>query len=529
VFGGTAGVVDGEEQHLDDTWALDVERREWRQLATGAAPPGRRGHSGFIRGDEFFIFGGYVGRQFGYLDPQVYSLGPTRESWRSWQVDGVRPILALTGCVNLSTHVIFFAGHDGMHCLKSLVVLHFDGAVPRSWQEVEVHGAVPAPRFCHGVAALSDDSIFVFGGTAEDDKGEISTTNDFFLLQRSPIGFESSVVRTCSGSTPAPRNGFTFVRHGLGFVLFGGGELAKKYYDETWVLDVELPFRIPVAADAALLGDLAGLLESGAMSDLVIEVQQKSFPVHRAILACRSEYFRTMLTGGFAEAQMEAGAAIKIPHLDPGVFAHVLRFLYTGDPDLGPGPPEAPDLLEAVAIGDLAGVRHALDSGADACEAGARGIAPAVIARVRGFDAAARELVGCGGLDGEEAVAPPVSGGGSESEAPDAKAEWVDWRTRDQQEQEETQLQMLFSLMAVADELALDGLANLCEARMLRHLRCSTLGTLLRAAEEFKCRALQQCCLVFLKRNRQRGHLLGHLGELSPPLQAKVEVARKCL
>lgn len=41
------------------------------------------------------------------------------------------------------------------------------------------------------------------------------------------------------------------------------------------------------------------LLESGACSDLKLVVGDVSIPVHRAVLAARSTYHRTLLLGGF--------------------------------------------------------------------------------------------------------------------------------------------------------------------------------------------------------------------------------------
>ncbi|KAG2500315.1 hypothetical protein HYH03_001891 [Edaphochlamys debaryana] len=84
----------------------------------------------------------------------------------------------------------------------------------------------------------------------------------------------------------------------------------------------------------SLHADMGALLDAqpDGTADLTLVVGDRRFPVHRAILIARSDYFQQRLQGGFADG---AAAELSLPDVDPAdAFALVLRWLYTGAVDI---------------------------------------------------------------------------------------------------------------------------------------------------------------------------------------------------
>ncbi|XP_078618930.1 kelch repeat and BTB domain-containing protein 2-like isoform X2 [Branchiostoma floridae x Branchiostoma japonicum] len=69
------------------------------------------------------------------------------------------------------------------------------------------------------------------------------------------------------------------------------------------------------------------LRERAELTDVVLEVEGRSFPCHRAVLASCSPYFRTMFTSGYAEAKQEK---VKIQDVGEVAMATILDYTYTG-------------------------------------------------------------------------------------------------------------------------------------------------------------------------------------------------------
>ncbi|XP_035687770.1 kelch repeat and BTB domain-containing protein 8-like [Branchiostoma floridae] len=63
------------------------------------------------------------------------------------------------------------------------------------------------------------------------------------------------------------------------------------------------------------------------LTDVVLEVQGRSFPCHRAVLASCCPYFRGMFTSGYAEAKQER---IRIQDVSEVAMATILDYAYTG-------------------------------------------------------------------------------------------------------------------------------------------------------------------------------------------------------
>lgn len=75
--------------------------------------------------------------------------------------------------------------------------------------------------------------------------------------------------------------------------------------------------------------DMLKLLSSACTtSDVELTVSGQSFHVHKSILSCRSQFFRCLLQGNFAEAQADS---IKLhTEISKASFSTILQYMYTG-------------------------------------------------------------------------------------------------------------------------------------------------------------------------------------------------------
>jgi sugar lactone lactonase YvrE len=77
-----------------------------------------------------------------------------------------------------------------------------------------------------------------------------------------------------------------------------------------------------------LVGDYGKLVEDGELADGVFVVEGERFPMHRSVLAARSEYFRARFKSG-----MQDGGSKEVCYEDvsASAFRVLLRFLYAGE------------------------------------------------------------------------------------------------------------------------------------------------------------------------------------------------------
>ncbi|XP_078702311.1 kelch repeat and BTB domain-containing protein 8-like isoform X1 [Branchiostoma floridae x Branchiostoma belcheri] len=78
---------------------------------------------------------------------------------------------------------------------------------------------------------------------------------------------------------------------------------------------------------SAVLRELNSLRKEAELTDVILEVEGKSFPCHRAVLASCSPYFRAMFTSSYAEARQDR---ITIWDVSEVAMATILDYAYTG-------------------------------------------------------------------------------------------------------------------------------------------------------------------------------------------------------
>jgi len=79
--------------------------------------------------------------------------------------------------------------------------------------------------------------------------------------------------------------------------------------------------------DCNLPQDFGHLLESATFSDMTLKVEDKVYPVHKAILAARSPVFAAMFNHDLEETKL---GVVSITDLDTEVLREMLKFIYTG-------------------------------------------------------------------------------------------------------------------------------------------------------------------------------------------------------
>ncbi|XP_035677880.1 kelch-like protein 24 [Branchiostoma floridae] len=80
-----------------------------------------------------------------------------------------------------------------------------------------------------------------------------------------------------------------------------------------------------------VLTELARQRKTGEFLDVVIEVEGREFPCHRAMLAS-TPYFKTMLSSNFAESSSKV---VQLHGTDSSSFSKILDFIYTGEIRIG--------------------------------------------------------------------------------------------------------------------------------------------------------------------------------------------------
>lgn len=98
--------------------------------------------------------------------------------------------------------------------------------------------------------------------------------------------------------------------------------------------------------------DFESLFKSEKLSDVTVKVKDKSFRLHKCILAARSPIFSAMFTDDFKE---KAESTVIIEDIEPKVMEKLFQYIYTGD--VSNIHEVASDLLAAADMYDVTGLK----------------------------------------------------------------------------------------------------------------------------------------------------------------------------
>ena len=163
VFGGY-----GNGSHLGDTWVLDLETREWRDMKPQVAPSPRAATTMVYDPDSerMVLFGGFaVGHSI--VSNQTWAYSYANNTWTDLGPDNAPSERASYGMAYDSKRhlMVLFGGftEQGYHNDTWI----FDPA-ENSWKELQIDGEVPAARGAMGFVYQAANDVFtMFGGFSD--------------------------------------------------------------------------------------------------------------------------------------------------------------------------------------------------------------------------------------------------------------------------------------------------------------------------------------------------------------------------
>jgi len=242
VFGG--GSVIPDREYLNDTWELNTETMDWKELkCQGEIPAGRLGHTANLVNNKMYVFGGYDGES---LRNELFVLDLETCQWtevKDPEGNGPTPRSQHSSAV-LGDKMIIFGGYDSE---EQNDVFVFDTET-QEWAELDVQGKnLPVSRYQHTSCCAKvngRDALIVFGGFDSNQK----CLGDLWALMMDT--FEWQEVKT-TGESPCPRGGHRVFVHENFVGVFGGEGDDDKRKDDLFVIDTDTlngensRFRIP--------------------------------------------------------------------------------------------------------------------------------------------------------------------------------------------------------------------------------------------------------------------------------------------
>ncbi|XP_031431285.1 AP2-interacting clathrin-endocytosis protein isoform X2 [Clupea harengus] len=114
------------------------------------------------------------------------------------------------------------------------------------------------------------------------------------------------------------------------------------------------PDTVVLEPASGLGADLLALYQRGEACDISIQVGEKLFSAHRAVLCARSQYFRAMLCGSWMESSRQS---ITLQGLGPDEMEVLLHFMYGAILDL----PSGTNISQVVVAADMLGLEGLKD------------------------------------------------------------------------------------------------------------------------------------------------------------------------
>ncbi|CAB9505827.1 RCC1 and BTB domain-containing protein 2 [Seminavis robusta] len=341
---------------LNDLWKFDIESKRWtciqgssdagpadeasslaveesghgqaapiqaRQVR-GKVPSRRFGYVSVVHAGRLILWGGFDGTQ--WLNC-MHEFSFATKTWREIQPSGLIPsVRSCPAWAKDDTHVYIHGGYDGVERKSCFFACDLS---TYCWTQMPSYGTCPSARYFHS-CCLYDNKYFVYGGYSGNERLADMHCYDF-------VTNHWTEVDCTNGDAPSGRSSLVCQVHESVVYIFGG-------YNGTSVLNDFHRFRLkPVGLPPpSLVSDFRRLINNAELADVSFVVEGKVVHAHRAVLACRSEYFRVMLlTGGMKESQMTDGTTvgsnndarqnspIHLQDVSYSVFLQVLEFLYT--------------------------------------------------------------------------------------------------------------------------------------------------------------------------------------------------------
>ncbi|EPQ29219.1 uncharacterized protein PFL1_06868 [Pseudozyma flocculosa PF-1] len=210
--------VRADDKQDEGLYLLNLSTREWTRVKAASdgpdsAPVGRYGHTVWIIGSKFYVFGGQVDGAFlnDFWSFDLNSLKGT-PTWERITPNSELPPKR-TGHVSVTykDRVYIFGGTDGQY--------HYNDTwcydVPsNTWKELSCIGYIPVPREGHATC-LVDDVMYIFGGRGVDGK-------DLGDLASFKISNQRWYMFANMGPSPTGRSGHALAAYQNKVVVLGG-------------------------------------------------------------------------------------------------------------------------------------------------------------------------------------------------------------------------------------------------------------------------------------------------------------------
>eukprot|EP01137_Pigoraptor_chileana_P020342 Opistho-2@6549 len=138
VFGGCSGI-----NYYADLWAFDATSMHWTSLSTTNTPFGRCFHASAIVGSKLYVFGGVTSQ---IISDDLWTLDLNTRVWQLVSPSGnVPPPLTGPAMATVNSTLYLFGGLKVNSAINS-VVFAFDIA-SQQWRSIAASGTAPNPAY----------------------------------------------------------------------------------------------------------------------------------------------------------------------------------------------------------------------------------------------------------------------------------------------------------------------------------------------------------------------------------------------
>ncbi|EAR86286.2 kelch motif protein (macronuclear) [Tetrahymena thermophila SB210] len=363
---------------LNEIYQFNFKTLKWTKIkATGTKPSARENNGAVVYQNKLYIYGGYDGVSW-FKD--FYSFDFATYEWTRLPIQGDEPTQSF-GFASGSHENSFaiFGGFEGQNWLNDYFEYNFTTS---KWKKVELKGSVPSERSCPSYCS-KDEYLYVFGGYNGIDK-----LQDFYRINMKK---GKSIFIQQKGSIPSPRYFHSQIYYSDKIFLFGGyngqvrlndlyefnvntnkwtkidqkdppagrSSMVLQIYNDVLFLFggligfnvmndfYQFKFQTACLPKPQLNQDIFSLLNNQQLSDVQFLVEGQIIYANKAILSCRSEYFRMMFTNGLQEnCQQQSQQPVVIKDTSYDSFVDVLVYIYTDTIDNNLSPQRIIALLQ---------------------------------------------------------------------------------------------------------------------------------------------------------------------------------------